>query len=78
MERTNNDNGASVTQPTEGNPVVDPLLQLTGAASDDPVNVPTTEASNSTFRDGSDLHEGKYFNTKKDLKKKALVHCYET
>ncbi|KAL5565272.1 hypothetical protein UlMin_028436 [Ulmus minor] len=49
---------------------VDPLLRLTGAASDEPVNVPTTEASDSTFRDGSDLHEGKYFNTKKDLKRK--------
>ncbi|KAL5557981.1 hypothetical protein UlMin_034192 [Ulmus minor] len=58
------------TQPAEGNPVVDPLLRLTGAASDEPVNVPTTEASDSTFRDGSDLHEGKYFNTKKDLKRK--------
>ncbi|KAL5558190.1 hypothetical protein UlMin_034401 [Ulmus minor] len=32
--------------------------------------MPTTEASDSTFRDGSDLHEGKYFNTKKDLKRK--------
>ena len=70
VEHTENDNGASVTQPAEGNPVVDPLLRLTGAASDEPVNVPTTEASDSTFRDGSDLHEGKYFNTKKDLKRK--------
>ncbi|KAL5542079.1 hypothetical protein UlMin_009789 [Ulmus minor] len=70
MERTENDNGASFTQPAEGNPVVDPLLWLTGAASDEPVNVPTTEASDSTFRDRSDLHEGKYFNTKKDLKRK--------
>ena len=70
VEHTDNDNGASITQPTEGNPVVDPLLRLTGATSDEPVNVPTTEASDSTFRDGSDLHERKYFNTKKDLKRK--------
>ncbi|KAL5581296.1 hypothetical protein UlMin_013738 [Ulmus minor] len=69
-ERTSNDNGASVTQPAEGNPPVDPLLQVTGAGSDEPVNVPTIEASDSTFSDGSDLHEGKYFNTKKDLKRK--------
>ncbi|KAL5557636.1 hypothetical protein UlMin_033847 [Ulmus minor] len=32
--------------------------------------MPTIEASDSTFSDGSDLHEGKYFNTKKDLKRK--------
>ena len=70
MERSSNDNRASATQPAEGNPPVDPLLRLTGAVSDEPVNVPTTEASDSTFRDGSDLHEGKYFNTKKDLKRK--------
>ncbi|KAL5583295.1 hypothetical protein UlMin_015737 [Ulmus minor] len=70
VERTSNDNGASATQLAEGNPPVDPLLWLTGAASDEPVNVPTIEASDSTFSDGSDLHEGKYFNTKKDLKRK--------
>ncbi|KAL5538059.1 hypothetical protein UlMin_046102 [Ulmus minor] len=70
VECTSNDNGASVTQPAEGNPLVDPLLQLTGAASDEPVNMPTIEASNSTFSDGSNLHKGKYFNTKKDLKRK--------
>ena len=70
VERTENDNEASVTQPAEGNPVVDPLLRLTGAASNEPVNVLTIEALDSTFRDGSDLHKGKYFNTKKDLKRK--------
>ncbi|KAL5538211.1 hypothetical protein UlMin_045403 [Ulmus minor] len=70
VERTSNDNRASATQPAEGNPPVDPLLRLTGAGSDEPVNVPTIEASDSTFSDGSDLHEGKYFNTKNDLKRK--------
>ena len=70
MECTSNDNRASATQPAEGNPPVDPLLRLTGTASDEPVNVPTIEASNSTFSDGSDFHERKYFNTKNDLKRK--------
>ena len=70
MESTSNDNGASATQLEEGNPPVDPLLRLTGAGSDEPANVPTIEASDSTFSDGSDLQEGKYFNTKKDLKRK--------
>ncbi|KAL5560742.1 hypothetical protein UlMin_036953 [Ulmus minor] len=70
VERTSNDIGASATQPAEGNPPVDPLLWLTGASSNEPANVPTIEASDSTFTDGSDLHEGKYFNTKKDLKRK--------
>ncbi|KAL5572822.1 hypothetical protein UlMin_022419 [Ulmus minor] len=69
-KRTSNDNGASATQPAEGNPPVDPLLRLTGAGSNEPVNVPTIEASDSIFSDESDLHEGKYFNTKKDLKRK--------
>lgn len=70
LEHASNDNGASATQPAEGNPPVEPLLLVIGAASDEPVIVLTTQASNSTFSDGSDLHEGKYFNSKKDLKRK--------
>ncbi|KAL5545585.1 hypothetical protein UlMin_005272 [Ulmus minor] len=70
VERTSNDNGASASQSTEGDPPVDLLLWLTGATSDKPVNVPTTEAIDSTFSDGLDLHEGKYFNTKNDVKRK--------
>ncbi|KAL5564873.1 hypothetical protein UlMin_028037 [Ulmus minor] len=41
-----------------------------GPASDGPINVLTTQTSDSTFNDGLDLHEGKYFSSKKDLKRK--------
>ena len=70
MELIINDNGAGASKSAEGNPPVDPLLLLIRLASDKPVNVPTTQALDSIFSNGFDVHEVKYFNSKKDLKRK--------
>ena len=67
-----NDSGAGESQSAEDNPLVDLVLLLMGPISDEIVDVPTTKASNYTFSDGLDLHEGYYFNSKKELKRKLF------
>ena len=47
-----------------------PMLFLNAHVSGKPLNDLTIGASYSTFGDGSDLHEGKYFAKKKELKNK--------
>ena len=56
--------GAS--QPSE------PLLLLTVLVSGDPLNEHRNEPSDSTFGDGSDLHKGRYFSSKKELMNKLI------
>ena len=46
------------------------MILLNAPVSCESLNDLTIEASDSTFGDGSDLHEGKYFANKKELKKK--------
>ena len=62
-----------VSQPAEGdsqlpkcaNQPSEPLLLLTTPISGEPLNKPRNEPSNSIFRNGSDLHKGRYFSCKK-------------
>ena len=61
----------SSSQPDVGaNKPTDPVLLLNAPVTGEPLNDPTIKASNSTFGDGLDLHEGKYFANKKELKNK--------
>ena len=48
---------------------MNPVLLLNAPVSDELLNDLTVEASDSTFGDGSNLHGGKYFGNKKELKK---------
>ena len=44
----------------------DALLLLAARNSGEPSNERRSEVSDSTFGDGSDLHEGRFFSSKKD------------
>lgn len=63
--------GGSGSQPDVGtNQPIDPVLLLNAPVSGEPPNDLTVDTLDSTFGDGSYLHEGKYFGSKKELKKK--------
>ena len=56
--------------PKDANKPSEPLLLLMAPISGEPSNVLRTKASDSTFRDGLDLHEGRFFSSKKELMNK--------
>ncbi|KAL5548123.1 hypothetical protein UlMin_003354 [Ulmus minor] len=61
---------AGGSEPIEDNPQDKPALLLTGAVSDATLNENVTDTTDSTFEDGSELHEGQYFKNKKALHRK--------
>ena len=61
-----------MSQPTEGVLPAELMLLLTTPISDKPFHEMTTQVSDANFGDGSDSHEGKYFNNKKELKRKLV------
>ncbi|KAL5568983.1 hypothetical protein UlMin_025558 [Ulmus minor] len=77
----NIDSIAGESEPTEDDPQDEPALLLTGAVNDATLNENVTDTTDSTFGDGSNLHEGQYFKNKKALHRKltdvALVGNFE-
>ncbi|KAL5537762.1 hypothetical protein UlMin_045566 [Ulmus minor] len=66
----NIDSIAGGSESIEDDPQDEPALLLTWAVNDTSLNENVTDTTDSTFGDGSDLHEGQYFKNKKALYRK--------